>query len=60
MVWDEQKDHAPAQWSNLRAVKDVSEPMQNLAKFGRASFRWQFNFGRGRYERYEGKEKRQH
>lgn len=34
-VSDEQKDRALAQWSNLRAVKDIAEPMQNLAKFGR-------------------------
>jgi 2-methylcitrate dehydratase PrpD len=34
-VADGQKDRALAQWSNLRAVKDIAEPMQTLAKFGR-------------------------
>jgi 2-methylcitrate dehydratase len=36
-VADEQRDRALAQWSNLRAIDDIAEPMQNLAKFGRPS-----------------------
>jgi hypothetical protein len=34
-VTDQQKDRALAQWSNLRAVKDIAEPMRGLASFGR-------------------------
>ena len=34
-VSDAQRDQALAQWWNLRAVKDVAEPMRTLAKFGR-------------------------
>ena len=34
-VSDEQRDRALAQWSDLRAVNDIAEPMQNLARFGR-------------------------
>jgi len=34
-VADSQRDRALTQWSNLRAVKDIAEPMQTLAKFGR-------------------------
>ena len=34
-VTDEQRDRALAQWSNLRAIKDIAEPMMNLAHFGR-------------------------
>ena len=30
-----QRDRAQAQWSDLRVVKDIAEPIQNLAKFGR-------------------------
>jgi len=30
-----QKDRARAAWSNLRAVKDIAEPMRDLANFGR-------------------------
>jgi hypothetical protein len=36
-VADAQRDRALAQWSNLRAIDDIAEPMQNLAKFGRPS-----------------------
>jgi hypothetical protein len=34
-VADAQRDHALAQWSNLRAVKDITEPIRGLANFGR-------------------------
>ena len=34
-VTDKQRERALAQWSNLRAVKDIAEPIQNLAVFGR-------------------------
>ena len=34
-VADEQRERALAQWSNLRAIDDIAEPMKNLAKFGR-------------------------
>ena len=34
-VADDQRDRALAQWSNLRAVKDIAEPMRTLANFGR-------------------------
>ncbi len=30
-----QSERGLAQWANLRAVKDIAEPIQNLAKFGR-------------------------
>jgi 2-methylcitrate dehydratase len=30
-----QRDRALVQWSNLQAVQDIVEPIQNLAKFGR-------------------------
>ena len=36
-VASDQRDRALAQWSNLRAVKDIAEPMNTLAKFGRPS-----------------------
>ena len=31
----EQRDRARATWSNLRAVRDIAEPMRDLANFGR-------------------------
>jgi hypothetical protein len=34
-VADAQRDRALLQWSNLRAIEDIAEPMRNLAKFGR-------------------------
>jgi len=34
-VADAQRDQALAQWWNLRAVKDIAEPMRALATFGR-------------------------
>jgi 2-methylcitrate dehydratase len=34
-VADEQRERAFAQWSNLREIDDIVEPMRNLAKFGR-------------------------
>jgi 2-methylcitrate dehydratase len=34
-VADAQRERALAQWSNLRAVGDIAEPMRNLARFGR-------------------------
>ena len=34
-VGDAQKERALAQWSDVRAVKDIAEPMRNLARFGR-------------------------
>jgi 2-methylcitrate dehydratase len=34
-VADAQRARALEQWANLRAVKDIAEPMKNLAKFGR-------------------------
>ena len=34
-VADEQRDRALAEWSDLRAVKDMAEPMRTLAKFGK-------------------------
>ena len=34
-VSDGQRERALAQWSNLRAVGDIAEPMQTLARFGR-------------------------
>jgi 2-methylcitrate dehydratase len=34
-VSDAQRERAFAQWSNLRAVHDVAEPLRNLARFGR-------------------------
>lgn len=35
-VTNDQGDRAREQWANLRAVKDIAEPMQTLAKFGQA------------------------
>jgi 2-methylcitrate dehydratase len=34
-VADEQRDRALAEWSDLRAVKDIAEPMRTLANFGK-------------------------
>lgn len=34
-VSDRQRERALTQWSNLRAVDDIAEPMRNLARFGR-------------------------
>ena len=34
-VTDDQRDRALAEWSDLRAVKDIAEPMRTLAKFGK-------------------------
>ena len=34
-VSDAQRERAFEQWSNLRAVDDIAEPMRNLARFGR-------------------------
>jgi 2-methylcitrate dehydratase len=34
-VSDGQRDRALTAWSNLRAVKDIAEPMRDLANFGR-------------------------
>lgn len=34
-VADAQRERAFAQWSNLRAVADIAEPMRNLARFGK-------------------------
>jgi 2-methylcitrate dehydratase len=34
-VADAQRDRALEAWSNLRAVRDIAEPMRNLANFGR-------------------------
>jgi len=34
-VSDRQRERSLAQWSDLRAVEDITEPMQNLARFGR-------------------------
>ena len=34
-VSKEQRDRARAQWMNLRTSKDIGEPMQTIAKFGR-------------------------
>ena len=34
-VADEQRDRARAEWSNLRAVRDIAEPIRALAHFGR-------------------------
>jgi 2-methylcitrate dehydratase len=34
-VADAQRDQALAQWWNLKAVRDIGEPMRTLAKFGR-------------------------
>ena len=34
-IADEQRDRARIQWSNLRAIKDIAEPMRTLAKFGK-------------------------
>jgi 2-methylcitrate dehydratase len=34
-VSDRQRERALAQWSNLRAVDDIAEPIRNLAEFGR-------------------------
>jgi 2-methylcitrate dehydratase len=34
-VSDEQRDRARAAWSNLRAVRDIAEPIRALARFGR-------------------------
>jgi 2-methylcitrate dehydratase len=34
-VADDQRDQAYADWSNLRAVKDIAAPMRGLAHFGR-------------------------
>jgi 2-methylcitrate dehydratase len=33
-VTNDQRDRAREQWANLRAIKDIAEPMQTLAKFG--------------------------
>lgn len=35
-VEEKQRERAFEQWSNLRAVRDIAEPMSNLATFGRA------------------------
>ena len=32
----EQKDRALAQWTNLRAEKDIAAPIKTIAKFGQA------------------------
>jgi len=32
---NEQRDRARAAWGNLRAVKDIAEPMRELARFGK-------------------------
>jgi hypothetical protein len=34
-VADEQRDRARAAWTNLRAVRDIAEPIRALARFGR-------------------------
>ena len=34
-VSDAQRDKALEQWWNLSAVKDIAEPMRNLATFGK-------------------------
>ena len=34
-VADAQRERALEQWSNLRALDDIAEPMRNLARFGR-------------------------
>jgi 2-methylcitrate dehydratase len=34
-VSDAQRERAFADWSNLRAVDDIAEPLRNLARFGR-------------------------
>jgi len=34
-VADAQRDRALAAWSNLRAVRDIAEPLRDLAHFGR-------------------------
>jgi len=34
-VSERQRERALAQWSNLRAIEDIAEPMRNLAEFGR-------------------------
>jgi len=34
-VANDQSEKALGQWSNLRSVKDIAEPIQTLAKFGR-------------------------
>ena len=34
-VSDEQRDRARGEWSNLRAVRDIAEPIRALAHFGR-------------------------
>ena len=34
-VSDAQRERAFAQWSDLRAVEDIAEPLRNLARFGR-------------------------
>ena len=35
-VSKEQRERARAQWMNLRASKDIAEPIQTIAKFGQA------------------------
>ena len=39
-VANEQRDRALEQWGNLHAVKDIAEPMQTLATFGRSRPLW--------------------
>jgi 2-methylcitrate dehydratase len=34
-VADDQRDRARAAWSNLRSVRDIADPMRDLARFGR-------------------------
>jgi hypothetical protein len=33
-VSDAQRDRAKDQWLNLRSIKDIAEPIRNLASFG--------------------------
>ena len=34
-ISDEQRDRALSQWSNLRTIRDIAEPISNLARFGK-------------------------
>ena len=34
-VADDQRDRARAAWSRLRTVRDIADPMRDLARFGR-------------------------